>query len=175
MCGSCSKFDETKSYGNMQIMPEDRSSLSQEVLDTAAKCNCISNYEWDPVCGNDGLTYPNPSIMMCIKKCTRKGTPIRSIINFGKLQFANEIIYYNKKKFHTDLKIKSCGSCSAVATIPPKLSKKQATSRLSESFRRCLDNCPVLLRSNTICGSDGYTYDSFSEVKCYNSCTNRSK
>ncbi|XP_058797738.1 agrin-like [Phymastichus coffea] len=143
-CGSCSKFDVTKAYGNMQIMPEDRKSLSQEVLDTAAKCNCVSSYDWDPVCGNDGLTYPNPSIMNCIKKCTRK-----------------------------DLKITSCGRCSALATIPPILSKKQAIFRLSENVKKCIENCPVALRVNPVCGSDGYTYNNFSEMKCYNSCTNK--
>ena len=34
------------------------------------ECTCdFTYYEYDPICGNNGITYSNPSYLYCQQKC----------------------------------------------------------------------------------------------------------
>ncbi|XP_011497423.1 PREDICTED: elastase inhibitor-like [Ceratosolen solmsi marchali] len=34
-------------------------------------CDCLYTQEFDPVCGNNGVTYPNLAILKCADKCAK--------------------------------------------------------------------------------------------------------
>ncbi|XP_011497424.1 PREDICTED: turripeptide OL11-like [Ceratosolen solmsi marchali] len=34
-------------------------------------CNCIATFEYLPLCASNGVTYSNPSMLQCAKRCLR--------------------------------------------------------------------------------------------------------
>ncbi|KAI5637780.1 kazal-type serine protease inhibitor domain-containing protein [Phthorimaea operculella] len=139
---------------------EERRSRSS--LGLRSKSACVCPYNYQPICGSDGKTYPNPCSFNCAKAKTH-GLEIRE---YG--QCSNEKLWTKSSCICPYDYLPVCGTdgktypnlCSytCAQSINPKLEIKEKGECRDEELRSgsaCNSYCP---RYSPICGSDGITY-----------------
>ncbi|XP_026319218.1 ovoinhibitor-like [Hyposmocoma kahamanoa] len=126
---------------------EASTTTSRNPVDDKLKClkTCKVSPHLYPICGSDGITYSNPSYLMCARKCG------------------------------TDVLMVSEGRCPLNSTTTTTTTTTTATpiittTELPADVRDCIKKCPVTTEHNPVCGSNGVTYENPGHFMCAHFC-----
>ncbi|KAG6446024.1 hypothetical protein O3G_MSEX004235 [Manduca sexta] len=105
--------------------------------------SCSVTAEYSPVCGTNGITYPNPSQLECDRLC---GIRVEILQRSPCSQITN------------DNQISTTTTPSTSTTLSPML------------LASCIRACPQTPEYNPVCGTNGVTYKNPSHLSCAQTC-----
>ncbi|XP_031787785.1 agrin-like isoform X1 [Nasonia vitripennis] len=186
-CGFCLPQDKEKYEDNEVMMNDVSKKVSKNLLDSLTTCDCVIKYNLNPICGSDDVTYPNPSMLYCIKKCRKTDLQIKSC---GKCltKDPQELTDSEKASKFTD----TVNQCLASCPVPLELNQVCGTDDKTydsisilkcynsctnetisvQYYGTCDDKCKCIADKdyNPVCGSDGNTYANPSTLFCAEKC-----